>query len=430
MPAWARTARPTPMSPFSSLFICPPLALPAAALAVVTRLVAAWRRLWAVRPSARVVAATVGVTLTVSGTAGVALAHATRPAPQLGPVLFRAEPRVPALRNLLTGGGWQVASAPEPAPAPAPAAAAETTPAPVAAPAPTPPPPPPPAVRPDLPSGKGVWIWQPQFTENGDAAAIVAKAKANGLTHLYVRIGSSWDGFNGVGFVDAVVPAAHAAGLRVYGWDFPNLRNWQGDVARAQTAITHVTPGAGGQRIDGFAADIETPHEGTHLTPASALAYGEGLRATVGPGYPLIAVVPRPSLGNLHIYPYSTVVQHFDAIAPMIYWLNRQPDSDVDVALPDLAQYGKPLIPVGQAYDGKPEGGRPGVPPPDELQRFMRAAQSKGAIGVSFWVWQEVNQPAWDAIRDAPEFRPPPPPPPPEPPHPVRDARPVLDRLK
>ncbi len=98
-------------------------------------------------------------------------------------------------------------------------------------------------------------------------------------------------------------------------------------------------------------------------------------------------------------------VASFDAIAPMVYWLNRQPDTDVAGALRDLAQYGKPVFPVGQAYDGAPEGGRAGVPPPEELWRFMRFAEANGAQGVSFWSWQAANAKAWAAITEAEEFR-------------------------
>ena len=88
----------------------------------------------------------------------------------------------------------------------------------------------------------------------------------------------------------------------------------------------------------------------------------------------------------------------------MIYWLDRQPDTDVAGAMHDLAKFDVPIYPVGQAYDGSPEGGRTGVPPPDELLRFMRFAEN-GAAGVSFWSWQAANQPAWNAIRDAHEYR-------------------------
>jgi len=254
-----------------------------------------------------------------------------------------------------------------------------------------------------LPYGKGMWIYEPEKTEGGNAAAIVAKAKAVGLTHIYVRTGSSWNGFYAGPFLDTILPAAHAAGLKVYGWDFPRLIDWQDDVRRAKAAVDHRAPGK--QRLDGFSADIETPSEGTHISPAVALEYGKGLREAVGASFPLIATVPRPS--PQQAYPYAEVVASFDAIAPMVYWLNRQPDTDVAGALRDLAPYGKPVFPVGQAYNGAPEGGRAGVPPPEELWRFMRVGQANGALGVSFWSWQAANEKAWSAIADAEEFRPP-----------------------
>jgi hypothetical protein len=253
-----------------------------------------------------------------------------------------------------------------------------------------------------LPYGKGMWIWEPAKTEGGDVNAIVAKAKAAGLTHLYVRTGSTWDGFTGAPFLDQLLPVAHRAGLLVYGWDFPRLISPTDDVARAKEAVQHRTPGK--QHIDGFAADIETQSEGTAISGPAAAEYGRDLRDAVGANFPLIATVPRPS--PQLSYPYAEVVASFDAVAPMVYWLNRQPDTDVTGALRDLAAYGKPVFPVGQAFDGKPEGGRAGVPTPEELGRFMRFAQSNGAQGVSFWSWQSADQRAWDAIGQAEEFGP------------------------
>ena len=267
--------------------------------------------------------------------------------------------------------------------------------------APAPAPAPPAAPTKWLPSGKGMWIYLPDKTEGGNVQAIVDKAKAAGLSHLWVRMGSAWDGFNVVPFVDKLIPAAHAAGIKIIGWDFPKLEPVDADVARALTMIRHTTPS--GHKIDAFSADIETRAEGTRISPEAARAYGSALRAGVGPDYPLIATVPRPSKERAS-FPFAEVVEGYDAIAPMVYWLNRQPDSDVAGALRDLARFGKPVYPVGQAYDGFPEGGRKGVPPPDELRRFMNAAAEHGAAGVSFWSWQAANQPAWDTIRDGNQF--------------------------
>jgi hypothetical protein len=254
------------------------------------------------------------------------------------------------------------------------------------------------------PGGKGMWIWQPGRTDGGNPGAIVSRATAAGLTHLYVRTGSGWDGLQNGPFLDALLPLAHAAGLRVYGWDFPKLETVADDIDRAMATITHVGPG--GHRLDGFAADIETPREGTRLSTQAVQIYGSVLRAEAGAGALLIAVVPRPSPQMLERYPYADVVAYFDAIAPMIYWLNREPGSDVADAMRELARYGKPLVPIGQAYDGAPEGGRPGVPPRAELLRFMEVAGQYGATGVSFWSWQEANDEAWNAIHDGPAFTP------------------------
>ncbi len=253
-----------------------------------------------------------------------------------------------------------------------------------------------------LPTGKGMWIYLPDKTEGGNVPAIIAKAQATGLTHLWVRMGSAWDGFNVAPFMDKILPAAHAAGIKVIGWDFPKLDPMGPDIERAKAMINYTTPG--GHKIDAFSPDIESPAEGTRLTPDNAKRYGTALREVAGPDYTLIVTVPRPSKER-PTHPYNEIVAGYDAIAPMIYWLDRQPDTDVAGAMQYLSKYNVPIYPVGQAYDGSPEGGRKGVPPPDELWRFMRFAEKHGAAGVSFWSWQAADPRAWAAVREAVEFR-------------------------
>ena len=258
-----------------------------------------------------------------------------------------------------------------------------------------------PSIRGALPSGKGMWIWLPERAEGGNPHAIVARARAVGLTHVYVRTGSSRSGFHAAAFLDQLLPVAHAAGIRVYGWDFPYFDNVDDDVRRATVAVTHLAPG--GHRIDGFTADIETHGEGVNITPQNALAYGDRLRRTVGEAYPLIAVVPRPNPA-LVTYPFPEVVAAFDAISPMVYWMGRDPGNDVAGAIRALSVFKKPVIPVGQTYDGQAEGGPPGVPRREAIIRFMQVADEMGATAVSFWSWQHADQQAWDAVRDAGEF--------------------------
>jgi hypothetical protein len=285
------------------------------------------------------------------------------------------------------------------APAPTPAPAAPVAPAPASSTAAAPP-----AGRGALPIGKGMWIWMHDRADGGDPNTIVARAKANGLTHLYVRTGTLREGFMAGPFLDALLPVAHANGIRVYGWDFPYLNAPGDDVLRALAAIKYTTPD--GHRIDGFSADIESTHEGTNNDLEFVTAYVNWLRQNVGPNYPLIATVPNPTPGKVKSgFPYREIVAPFDAVAPMVYWMNRDPASDAANAVSYLSQFGKPVFPIGQAYDGGPEGGPPGVPNRDALIRFMQYADAVGAAGVSFWSYQHATPEAWDAVRDAAEFR-------------------------
>ncbi len=262
----------------------------------------------------------------------------------------------------------------------------------------------PPATRGALPIGKGMWIWMEDRADGGDPEAIVGRAKAVGLTHLYVRTGTLKGGFIGGPFLDRLLPVAHASGIRVYGWDFPYLDHPGSDVERAMAAIRHTTPD--GHRIDGFSADIESSREGTNNDIEYVNAYATWLRDNAGPDYPLIATVPNPTPIKVATgFPYATIIPKFDAVAPMVYWMNRDPGSDVANAITYLSQFGKPIFPVGQAYDGGPEGGPVGPPGRDATLRFLQFADAAGASGASFWSYQHATQEAWDALRDAAEFR-------------------------
>jgi len=305
-------------------------------------------------------------------------------------------PGVIALLTLLVGIGGVMTlarSRPERAEALAPAAALTPI-RPLAVPAA---PAPPPTPTPALPRGKGMWLHYLRQAAGNDPGVLVAQARATGLSHVYLRLGSSKDGFYAQGDLDRLLPVAHAAGLAVVGWDFPYLFDAEADAQRAAAEIAYTTPT--GQRIDAFSADIETRTEGVNISVPVADTYSRRLRELAGPHYPLVATVPRPRYNAG--YPYAEIIRQFDAVAPMVYWLGRDPAVEVDQAVTDLASLGKPIMPVGQAYDAGPEGGPPGPPPKEHLVRFIQAAQTRGVTGFSFWVWHTATPDQWAAIREA-----------------------------
>lgn len=246
-----------------------------------------------------------------------------------------------------------------------------------------------------LMGGQGMWIYEFDKAGRGNPRWIVNAAVNRGLTHLYVRAGSSVAGLSGWPNIARILPVAHKAGLKVIAWDFPYLRNPGADVRRARWILRQTV--SGGHAVDGFAADIETRSEGTVLTRSRARNYANWLRAN-SRGKFIILVPPRPNHFTTKFYPYDILMPKFDAVAPMVYWGRQAPAEATAWAVGYLSKWGKPVAPIGQAYDMGPEGGPKGHPSGRALVHFMNEAQRRGAIGVSFWSWQHTPKGLWHTI--------------------------------
>jgi murein DD-endopeptidase MepM/ murein hydrolase activator NlpD len=260
-------------------------------------------------------------------------------------------------------------------------------------------------------------------TNGADVSAInamVTRAQAAGLTYVVVLLGSSEGTFAQQSFLDAFLPSAHAANIRVYGADVPSLTNPQADIARALSEITYTTPDQ--DRIDGILADLE-PGPGGTVNPAAGQTYGSGLRAAVGPDLPLIAAVPaspRPTPapstppGPLPpvptppsappAYPYAELASPFDAVAVMDPSTGPG-HADLGPAMSALAPLGKPLIPVDQTLTATPPPS-PTAPDPvrDQVLNFINTADSMKATSVAFWSWETASQSVFDALQAAPQL--------------------------
>jgi hypothetical protein len=253
-------------------------------------------------------------------------------------------------------------------------------------------------LKPTVPVGKGMWIHRFERAYGGNPDLIVNHALSHGLTHIYLRLGSSRMGFYGKGDLERLLPVAHQAGLKVVGWDYPYLLDAVADGDRAGEEINYVT--ASGDRIDAFAADIETASEGTNLTVDAVRLYNVRTRQRAGDLFPLIAAVPRPSPSRW--FPYAEATQLFDAVAPMVYWVNRDPATDVARAIADLRPLNKPILPVGQSYDPGIDGSHSwGPPSAGDINKFMQTAGDLGVPSYSFWSWDTANPEQWSAISSA-----------------------------
>ncbi len=242
--------------------------------------------------------------------------------------------------------------------------------------------------------GKGMWIYELPKVAGGKPKAVAWLARQGKLTHIYVRVGSSKVGLKTLDEAASVLPYAHELGIKVIAWYFPYFNNIPADVRRSKDAIGYQYQG---HRFDGFAADIETA-PGSALSAATVGEYSSGLRMAAPNAY-LIAVPPRPTETTIKRFPYDAMMPYYDAVAPMVYWGRFDPQDTVESSIRYLARWGKPVSPIGQAYDMGTEGGPVGNPRAQDTWAFMRTAKQRGAIGVSFWSWQHASSPEWRAIR-------------------------------
>lgn len=294
------------------------------------------------------------------------------------------------------------------APAAPPAAVAPAAPVAVGVPAP-------PVAR-VLPTGTGVWLHDWRKSENGDAREVVTQAQRRGLSHLYVQTGSSGKGWIGEEVLSQLMPAVVGTGLSVIAWDFPKLADPEGDARRMALAATWSRPGAA--RVTAVAPDIETAAEGTRISAEGVRRYYTALRAALPADIPILATVPWPSEKRIGKYPYAETAPHADAFIPMAYWYNRSPKVVTDASMNWLAQFGKPIMPVGQGYDGRIDA--PYLPadpdPAGSVQAFVDAARAGGAQSISLWSWQTMGPQQWDVLgRAGAAFAPPAPAPAPVP---------------
>jgi hypothetical protein len=252
-----------------------------------------------------------------------------------------------------------------------------------------------------LPTGTGMWTYQWGETEGGDARKIVARAKSAGLTHLYVRTGTRQGGFDGGPVLKRLLPATKGTNVRVIAWDFPQLANPTADARRLAAAARFTVKGA--PRVAAVAPDIETGAEGTQLSAARVTSYLRSLRYLLPHDVAIIGVVPWPSEKRIGKYPYAKVAQWSDALAPMAYWVNRDPGTVAGQSMKRLGVYRKPVMPIGQAYDPRIDvpSLRWGSPSRADVAEFLNTVQRWGARSASLWVWQFASRDHWTALTAA-----------------------------
>lgn len=260
-----------------------------------------------------------------------------------------------------------------------------------------------PAVR-WLPTGTGMWLHDWRRSEQGHAFEVVQRALRADLTHLYVQTGSSKKGWIGQEVLSQLLPATKGTDLKVIAWDFPKLDEPEKDARRlARAAFWHRD---GVPMVAAVAPDVETSAEGARATPERVRRYYTELRKALPKRTAILATVPWPSEKRTASYPYAATAPFADAFVPMAYWYNRSPTTVTATSMSWLARFGKPVMPVGQGYDGRIDAPylKADLSPRRSVEAFSFAARSRGAQSISLWSWQTTGPEQWAVLAEASRF--------------------------
>jgi hypothetical protein len=250
----------------------------------------------------------------------------------------------------------------------------------------------------DLVRGKGDWMMWRDW-KNYPVQDTIQRLKAAGVTHVYLEVSTTSDGFYGQDALDDFLPQAHQAGIAVLGWIYADLKDPWKDASQTVDVINYTTPS--GDQIDGLAADLEE-----NLSAYNIQQFSKGIRDNFGPYYPMIAVVYpatwRPTL------PWSTLAQYYDVMAPMVYWHYKERaytytdaynaiKAEIEAMHEKVGD--KPIHIIGQSYNMFDTWQYPTA---DEIKGAMQAAKDGGAVGYSTYRGRTATDYEWNQFASFP----------------------------
>ncbi len=252
--------------------------------------------------------------------------------------------------------------------------------------------------------GLATWVDIYDASAWADPAAAVDAMQGRGVRTLFLQTSnfSRNAAFVFPEGVTAFLDAAHARGLAVVAWYLPGFLHPDRDFRWARAAIRFRTPS--GNAFDSFALDIESAKVRDPVTrTARLLQLSTRLRQTVGPGYPLGAIVPAPLGMQANPsywpgFPYRQLASLYDAVLPMTYFTWRVSGP---AAVASYTSGSIEAIRRGAGSSSVPIhviGGIAGDATAAETAAFVRAALAGGAIGGSFYTYPLTTEGEWEAL--------------------------------
>jgi len=264
--------------------------------------------------------------------------------------------------------------------------------------------------------GLGTWVdvfdYVPVYQQGGVAPTITASdvdsMAALGVKTIYLQAARNDartpDGIVAPDLVRPFLAKAHAHGMKVVGWYYPNFADVNVDLERLMQIVRF---DADGQRFDGVAVDIEDNQVVKDPVERSArlVDLSKRLRDAVGPHVALGAIV-MPAVQTEVVnplywptFPWAELKPYYDVWLPMAYWSFRNDPyhsgytyvTESVRRMRDLV--GDPNLKV------HPIGGIADVVSEAEVRDFVKALTDTDAIGGSLYDYRTTSGGVWGILR-------------------------------
>ncbi|HUR47217.1 MAG TPA: immunoglobulin domain-containing protein [Candidatus Saccharimonadales bacterium] len=251
--------------------------------------------------------------------------------------------------------------------------------------------------------GKGDWIYFLGAATNqlgGSVPSVksiptlMSYYKSIGMQFLVVKAGTGSTNFNNNQFNSTLVNAAHAAGLKIFGYTRSFGTDIPGEIALAANVYN--------LGADGFILDAEAEWESAHLGangPALAFQLCSGIKSQFPTKF--LGHAPFPIISYHSSFPYKEFGYYCDAVMPQDYWTSIGVAPDYMVGWMDQewrtwqnsltgvwTNAIKPLAPIAQGWSPSSTEITTGTQVTtfaDSLKNDPSPVTPAGYRGISFW---------------------------------------------
>lgn len=250
-----------------------------------------------------------------------------------------------------------------------------------------------------LADGPGVWVNLWSYPDS-DVEAYCLKLHNSGIRNLFVQTSrSNTESIRQPEILGALLDTCHKYKIRVIAWSFLELADPEADAKKLIDAARFRSPN--GRSFDAIAPNLEKD-----LNAAKVERLSKALRAELGQGYPMIAVVfsPLNKAPQVAFTPWKLIDKYYDVIAPMDYWNSKyaklEPYSYTRDTVKKVRELcGRPDVELHIIGDGM----KTHAP---AIKEFMRACRDTSVTSASLYPFHKTTDEQFQCLTQYHEYFP------------------------